>query len=426
MCRSIFRIHWKGAVFIKEYREKKKMKKKILAGILAMTMLFCAGCGTSGAASGDASGNASGDASSDAIVVPDMPEYDALDYVELGDYMGLDIETTQYEATQDQYDEYIDNITSAAAKYETSDATTVKDGNRVDIDYVGKIDGEEFTGGSGTGYQLVIGSNSFIDGFEDQLIGAKVGKETEVDVTFPDDYSNSDVAGKDAVFTVTVNAILNDEKTTPEYNDAFVKDYTNGEYTTTKDYDEYIWKSLKTQAENNTKSELSSNLEDAVYACCTVNGAPDGLHDYYVALYESQDQQMASAYNIDYETFVTNYYGFASMEAYEEELSKQVDETIIPQALVREAILEKENWSVDDDAINSFMEQYASYYGYESADTLLSENGYDDVDAFIEAVGKESFNKAVLSLKLWDEIEAAANITYVPESEASSDATEAN
>ena len=78
-----------------------------------MTMLFCAGCGTS--ASGDASGNASGDASSDAIVVPDMPEYDALDYVELGDYMGLDIETTQYEATQEQYDEYIDNITTNAA-----------------------------------------------------------------------------------------------------------------------------------------------------------------------------------------------------------------------------------------------------------------------------------------------------------------------
>ena len=355
-----------------------------------------------------------------------MPEYDALDYVELGDYMGLDIETTQYEATQEQYDEYIDNITTNAAKYETSDATVVEDGNRVDIDYVGKIDGEEFTGGSDTGYQLVIGSNTFIDGFEDQLIGTKVGQETEVDVTFPDDYSNSDVAGKDAVFTVTVNAILNDEKTTPEYDDAFVKDYTDGEYTTTKDYDEYIWKSLETQAENNTKSELSSNLEAAVYACCTVNGAPDGLHDYYVALYESQDQQVASAYGIDYETFVTNYYGFSSMDAYEEELSNQVDETIIPQALVREAILEKENWTVDDDAINSFMEQYASYYGYESADTLLSENGYDDVDAFIEAVGKESFNKAVLSLKLWDEIEAAANITYVPESEASSDATEAN
>ncbi len=400
------------------------MKKKILAGVLAMTMLFAAGCGTS--ASGDASGNASGDASSDAIVVPDMPEYDALDYVELGDYMGLDIETTQYEATQDQYDEYIDNITSAAAKYETSDATVVEDGDRVNIDYVGKIDGEEFTGGSDTDYELVIGSDTFIDGFEDQLIGAKVGKETEVDVTFPDDYSSTDLAGKDAVFTVTVNAILNDEKTTPEYDDAFVKDYTDGEYTTTADYDEYIWESLKTQAENNTKSELSSNLEAAVYACCTVNGAPDGLHDYYVALYESQDQKTAEAYGIDYETFVTNYYGFASMDAYEEELSTQVDENIIPQALIREAILEKEGWEVDDDAINSFMEQYASYYGYDSADTLLSQNGFDDVDAFIDAVGEESFNKAVLSLKLWDEIEAAANITYVPESEASGNATEAN
>ncbi len=400
------------------------MKKKILAGVLAMTMLFAAGCGTS--ASGDASGNASGDASSDAIVVPDMPEYDALDYVELGDYMGLDIETTQYEATQDQYDEYIDNITSAAAKYETSDATVVEDGDRVNIDYVGKIDGEEFTGGSDTDYELVIGSDTFIDGFEDQLIGAKVGKETEVDVTFPDDYSSTDLAGKDAVFTVTVNAILNDEKTTPEYDDAFVKDYTDGEYTTTADYDEYIWESLKTQAENNTKSELSSNLEAAVYACCTVNGAPDGLHDYYVALYESQDQKTAEAYGIDYETFVTNYYGFASMDAYEEELSTQVDENIIPQALIREAILEKEGWEVDDDAINSFMEQYASYYGYDSADTLLSQNGFDDVDAFIDAVGEESFNKAVLSLKLWDEIEAAANITYVPESEASGNASEAN
>lgn len=386
-----------------------------------MAMLLTTGCGST--ASGDASADASADASSDAIVVPDKPEYDALDYVELGQYMGLDIETTKYEATQDDYDDYVDNITSNAAEYETSDATVVEDGNRVNIDYTGKIDGEEFTGGSSTDYQLVIGSGTFIDGFEDQLIGAKVGDTVDVNVTFPDDYSSTDLAGKDAVFTVKINAILNDEKTTPEYDDDFVNSYTSGQYTTTKDYDEYIWQYLEDQADSKTKSELSSKLEEAVYANSSITSIPDGLHDYYVALYQSQDQQYAENYGIDYETFVTSYYGFESMDAYKEELSNQVDDTIIPQALIREAILEKENWEVDDDAKNSFMEQYAEYYGYSDADTLLSQNGYEDLDAFIEAVGEESFNKAVLSLKLWDEIEANANITYVAESEASSDAS---
>ncbi len=185
------------------------MKKR---SIIAMTFMTCAlaiglmGCG--GSASGDASADASADASGD----PVKPEYDVNEYVTLGEYMGLEITATQYEATQDDYDTYLNDLLDSESYYAKSDKKKIEEGDTVNIDYVGTVDGEEFDGGSATGYELEIGSDTFIDGFEDQLVGVKVGKTVDVNVTFPDDYTNNtDLAGKDAVFTVTVNYILEDE-----------------------------------------------------------------------------------------------------------------------------------------------------------------------------------------------------------------------
>ena len=120
-----------------------------------------------------------------------------------------DSESSEDEATEDTSSNDTGDTTDAGASYSTDTALTVEDGDTVNIDYVGTVDGEEFSGGNtnGAGTDLVIGSGSYIDDFEDQLIGAHPGDTVEVTVTFPEDYGVEELNGKEAVFTVTVNGI---------------------------------------------------------------------------------------------------------------------------------------------------------------------------------------------------------------------------
>lgn len=144
-------------------------------------------------------------------------------YVTLGDYKGIEYTKTVAEVTEDDIQSKLDSFVDGLA--ETNEVTdrAVEDGDIVNIDYVGTMDGEEFEGGSDTGYDLTIGSNSFIDGFETGLIGHNVGEEVSLDLQFPDPYpNNTDYSGKDVNFKVTINKIS--VKTTPELTDQLVKD----------------------------------------------------------------------------------------------------------------------------------------------------------------------------------------------------------
>ena len=385
------------------------MKKRLLALMFVGAMaLSLAACGSS--ASGDASADASGDV--------EKPEYNVSDYVTLGQYMDLEVTATQYEATQDDYDEYLEELLEGEAYYPESDKEEVEDGDTVNIDYVGTIDGEEFDGGSSEGYELEIGSDTFVDDFEDQLIGAKVGDTVTVEVTFPDDYSSEDLQGKDASFEVTINYILADEEVVPEYTDDFVNEYTDGEYTTTADYDEYIWDTLEETAESDTSSSVESAVEELVYENCTVSGLPDGLVDYYYAQYKATDEAYAENYGLEFEDYISYVYGYSDEDTYKEQLTTYLEEEYLPEALIREAIVEDMGLEVTDEILDNFMLVYASYYGYEDVDSFISAYGFDDVDAFIEYVGEDSINEAALNLEMWNVIEDSAVVTYVAEDES--------
>lgn len=136
-------------------------------------------------------------------------DYKVEKYVKLNDYMNMTVELSKdYTVSDADIQSYIEYLMSMYPSYEVSDKKTVESGDVVNIDYVGKIDGEEFSGGSATGQHLEIGSGSFIDGFEDGLIGKNVGETVELNLTFPEDYTNNtDLAGKAVVFTVTINSI---------------------------------------------------------------------------------------------------------------------------------------------------------------------------------------------------------------------------
>mgnify|MGYP000300689606 FL=1 len=127
------------------------------------------------------------------------------DYVTLCDYSSIEIPKSEISVEDSEVDTEVDSVmTNFQTENQVKDRA-VKDGDVVNIDYVGTVEGEEFDGGSAEGYNLTIGSGSFIDDFEDQLIGHNPGDEVKVEVTFPDDYSSEDLAGKDAVFDTTIN-----------------------------------------------------------------------------------------------------------------------------------------------------------------------------------------------------------------------------
>ncbi len=140
------------------------------------------------------------------------------DYVTLTDYKSMVVDRTSDEY-KNYYDRIYESYVSGASAYDKVTSGTVKDGDTVNIDYTGKKDGVAFEGGTATGQNLVIGSNSFIDGFESGLIGKEIGKTVDLNLTFPSDYSQTDLAGKAVVFTVKINYV----QTLPEKNDETAK-----------------------------------------------------------------------------------------------------------------------------------------------------------------------------------------------------------
>ena len=142
--------------------------------------------------------------------------------VELGQYKGLEVEKKEYEVKDEEIEERLKSMQEKNARIETKEDGTVEKGDIAVIDFKGFVDGVEFEGGEGKDYSLEIGSGSFIDNFEDQLVGAKASEERDVNVTFPENYGKEDLNGKKALFKVTVNEIK--VKELPELNDEFAKD----------------------------------------------------------------------------------------------------------------------------------------------------------------------------------------------------------
>ncbi len=182
--------------------------------------------------------------------------------VKLGAYTGINLEKVEYTVKQDEVKSRIELDRKAhTRKIEIKDRT-VKDGDKLTIDYTGKINGVKFEGGSAEKQELLIGSKTFIPGFEEQLVGMNIGETKDITVKFPDDYHAKDLAGKDAVFTVKVCSGIVEE--IPEENDDFAQEM--GPYETFADYKKDIEKQLKEAAKNRAKLAEENNLIEAIVA----------------------------------------------------------------------------------------------------------------------------------------------------------------
>lgn len=182
---------------------------------------------------------------------------------ELGEYKGLHVEKKEVEVTDEQVDAQIKDMMGRDAKMVVAEeGAVIEKGDFAIIDFAGTVDGEPFSGGEGKGYPLEVGSNSFIPGFEDQLVGLSKGDSTDVEVTFPEDYFVKDLAGKEAIFKVNIQDVK--RKELPELNDEYVASKTD--FKTVEELRANYKERMQKAAEANAKAEYEHELIDLAVA----------------------------------------------------------------------------------------------------------------------------------------------------------------
>ncbi|MCC8050722.1 MAG: trigger factor [Clostridiales bacterium] len=302
------------------------------------------------------------------------PTYTASDYVTLGEYTGLTVQVEVTEITDEDVLAEAQEMISYSDAVETLTEGTVQEGDTVDITYVGKMDGEEFDGGSGD-YELEIGSGTFIEGFEEGLIGVEVGDTVDLELTFPEDYYE-ELAGQDVVFTVTVNGILS----VPELSDEVVEIASDGEYTDVDSYLAYIREYLEEDAEYYYESDVQEAVYTAVAAGCEIEDYPQDLVDYSMDEAIAYYEYYAELFSMEYEDFIEAYFG--SVETFETELEEAVKDSV-KEELILMAIAETEELDLTDEEYADGLEEYASDYGYDSGEDIEAEYGETEMRRYI-------------------------------------------
>lgn len=277
--------------------------------------------------------------------------------VTLGEYKGIKVEKTEVTVTDEEVNAELDRVREQNSRTISVEDRAVAEGDIAVIDFEGFVDGVAFEGGKGTDYALTIGSHSFIDTFEDQLVGKNVGEEVEVNVTFPAEYHAENLAGKPAMFKVKVNEIK--VKELPEADDDFAKDVS--EFDTLAEYKEDIKKTLTERAEK----EAATKKEDAVVAKAVENAT----YEIPDAIIDTQARQMAEefAYRLQAQGLsLEQYFQYTGMDA-----AKYI-ETLKPQALKRtetrlvlEAIVKAENITISDEEFEKEATDMAKAYQME-------------------------------------------------------------
>ena len=267
-------------------------------------------------------------------------EYDSYgDYIKLGAVDGIkinqsDINDGILNAFHSLYTSE-DKLTETTYKKDTEgvDNIYIKTGDTVNIDYVGKKDGVAFEGGTATGYDLVIGSNSFIDGFEDGLVGYKVGDKAVLNLRFPDNYGNAELAGKDTVFEVTINSVK--RTAYPEYNDENIKKKTN--FNTVAEF------------EADTKIAVMNNLiwQELYSASKIVSYPKTELKKYYEMNIDSIEDN-ATMFGMTLSSYVTNYYGYSNMKSFYQAIASQAQSQVKQELIVLAFIEAKPEFAMDD------------------------------------------------------------------------------
>ena len=277
--------------------------------------------------------------------------------VELGTYKGVEVEKSDVEVTEEEITAELDRVREQNARTLTIEDRAVQDKDIATIDFEGFVDGEAFEGGKGTDYPLTIGSHSFIDNFEDQLIGKNIGEEVEVNVTFPEEYHEKSLAGKPALFKVTIKEIK--AKELPELDDDFAQDVSDCE--TLDAYKESVKEGLAKKKEDAAKAAKEDAVIEKIIEDAKMD-IPDPMVDMQV-------RQMAEDFSYRMQSqglSIEQYIQFTGMtpEAFLEQMKPQALKRI-QSRLVLEAVVDAEKITVSEEEIEAEYDKMATAYQME-------------------------------------------------------------
>ncbi|MDF2486924.1 MAG: trigger factor [Herbinix sp.] len=355
------------------------MKKKILFLVMSLSIMMLAwGCGKKnndveldstpeGTATVAPTGTVSEpDTTTDEAVVeaPIKEAYEVGDYITLGEYKGLTLSYTKLEVSDADIDAAIQSELQGNATEEEVTDRAVQTGDVVNIDYEGLKDGVAFEGGTAQAYDLTIGAGNFIQGFEEGLIGAKVGDELALDLTFPADYSAPELAGQAVVFNVKVNSIK--VSVVPELTEDYVK--TNTDYENLAAYKEGTRTNLIAANDETMRNEKIKNLITTIVDTSTISSYPQSVVDYYAFEMESYYSQYAAMFGYELVDFL------AANNLTEESFAlekKAYAEDRTAQELVLNSIIKAEKMEISDDEYKAGVASYIEDYGYASEEEFF-------------------------------------------------------
>ena len=330
----------------------------------------------------------------------------ALDIVTLPDYSAIEVPASDAEVTDTEIES---RLSSLLAEHQTENKITdraVEDGDTVNIDYVGSVDGVEFEGGStqGQGTDVTIGVTSYIDDFLEQLIGHKPGETVNVEVTFPDPYqNNTELSGKDALFVTTINYIT--EKVTPELTDDFVAENLT---------EQYGWKTadeVKTGvADQLREQKLTSFVRTWIVDNAEVGELPESHVEHQKNAMLNYYSQYASAYGVSLEDLVSQQ-GYDSIDAMVEEQKASL-ENAAKELLVLQAVAEDAGLTVTKDEMKAFLKDN------------VGASSDDDVKSYVERFGEPYLMQVTLNEKVYDLLAKNAVISESAETETETEANQ--
>ena len=277
--------------------------------------------------------------------------------VELGNYKGVEVSKVDTEATDADVEEEIKKVAEQNSRTITVEDRAVKDGDMTVIDFEGLIDGEAFEGGKGENYPLTIGSHSFIDNFEDQIIGMNIGDEKEINVTFPEDYHAEELKGKPATFKVSVKEIK--EKQLPDIDDDFAQDVSD--FDTLDEYKADLKKKIAERKEAEAKKQKETEAIEKIVADSKMD-IPQAMIDTQVTRMAEDFAQRLQQQGLSLETYF-KYTGLTAEKILDDMKPEAVKR--IQNSLVLEAVAKAENIQVSDDEFNSELSKMAEMYKME-------------------------------------------------------------
>ena len=351
------------------------MKKRCIIPVLLTVSCLMTACGGGNSALSSVSAN-----EVEQTVKSLMDNIDPAQYIELGKYKGLEVTRLSTKVTEEDIEAEInDNIGAFLEAEEVTGRDTVENGDIVNIDFVGKIDGEAFDGGSSQGFDLTIGSGMFIDGFEQGLIGARVGDKLDLDLTFPENYGNDgSLSGKPVVFEVSVNSI----KQKPKITDEAVKKATDGEYSSIKEYRKYIKETLEKNAVQYADSAMYIDLWNQVVENSELKtDIPDEIIQDKLETIKKNAETYATAYGMDWDTYLSQAMGIT-----EDEFLKEAGEYArqgAKESLVLAALAKAEGLELDQDEINKAMKDYVQMYNYESVQDFMNKENMAEFKEYV-------------------------------------------